>query len=75
MTQKELLYVEDAIMHESNIVSILEDNLNYLEEENLTSFFENEVKSHNKTKESLIKLLEKHCNEWYINIRKLSIST
>ena len=62
MTQKELLYVEDAIKHECNIVSILETNLDCLEEENLISFFESEIKSHNKTKESLLKLLEKHCN-------------
>ena len=63
MTQKELAYVEDAIKHEYNIVSILETNLDCLEEENLISFFESEIKSHNKTKESLLKLLEKHCND------------
>ena len=63
MTQKELLYYEDAIGHESNIVSILEDNLENLEDENLISFLEREIKAHNKTKESLIKVLEKNCNE------------
>ena len=63
MTQKELAYVEDAIKHECNIVSILESNLDCLEEKNLTLFFETEIKSHNKTKESLLKLLEKHCND------------
>ena len=62
MTQKELSYVEDAIKHECNIVSLLETNLDCLGEENLISFFESEIKSHNKTKESLLKLLEKHCN-------------
>ena len=63
MTQKELSYVEDAIKHECNIVSIFENNIENLEDENLISFFESEIKSHNKTKESLIKLLEKHCND------------
>ena len=63
MTQKELAYVEDAIKHETNIVSILESNLECLEEENIISFIETEIKSHNKTKESLLKLLEKHCND------------
>ena len=63
MTQKELLYYEDAIGHESNIVSILEDNLENLEDENLISFLEREIKAHNKTKQSLIKVLEKNCNE------------
>ena len=63
MTQKELLYVEDAIKHECNIVSILEDNIEALEDENLVSFFETELKAHTKTKENLIKVLEKKCNE------------
>ena len=63
MTQKELLYVEDAIKHECNIVSIIEDNIENLEDEKLVSFFETEIKAHNKTKESLIKVLEKKCNE------------
>lgn len=63
MTQKELLYVEDAIKHECNIVSILEDNIENLQDEKLVSFFETEIKAHNKTKESLIKVLEKNCNE------------
>lgn len=63
MTQKELLYVEDAINHECNIVSILEDSIKSLEDENLVSFLEEEIKAHTKTKESLIKLLRKSCNE------------
>lgn len=34
MTQKELLYFEDAIKHESNIISILNESLNNIEEKN-----------------------------------------
>ena len=64
MTQKELLYFEDAIGHEGNIVSILEDSIEKLQDENLISFLEGEIKAHNKTKQSLIKVLEKNCNEW-----------
>ena len=32
MTQKELLYVEDAIGHEKNIISICNETLNCLED-------------------------------------------
>lgn len=63
MTQKELLYVEDAIGHEQNIISICEDMLNNLEDENLVSFMKSEVKKHTQTKESLIKVLEEKSNE------------
>lgn len=63
MTQKELLYVEDAIGHEQNIISICEDMLNNLEDENLVSFMKSEIKSHTQTKESLIKVLEEKSNE------------
>ena len=33
MTQKELLYLEDAIGHEKNIISIVEDTKERLEDE------------------------------------------
>ena len=35
MTQKELLYVEDAIGHEQNIISICQESINFLEDENV----------------------------------------
>ena len=40
MTQKELLYVEDAIGHEKNIISICNETVNMLEEDDLVSFME-----------------------------------
>ena len=64
MTQKELLYVEDAIGHEQNIVSIITETLNYLEDKNLVSFMKKELKRHEETKKELIKLLEAKANEW-----------
>lgn len=63
MTQKELLYLEDAIGHEKNIISILEDNLNNIEEENLSNFLKQELEKHTTTKETLLNLMEEKTNE------------
>lgn len=63
MTQKELLYVEDAIMHESNIINICEDMVNTLDDENLTDFIDNEIGIHTGIKENLISLLEEKIDE------------
>ena len=38
MTQKELLYVEDAIGHEKTIISNVIDYINCLQDENLINF-------------------------------------
>ena len=66
MTQKELLYVEDAIEHESNIIKILEDTKNNLQDENLVSFIENNINTHTSIKETLLNKLEEKTNEWSI---------
>ncbi len=54
MTQKELLYVEDAIGHESSLVSILEESINFLEDEDLKVFMQKECEKHSLMKEKLI---------------------
>ena len=54
MTEKELLYIEDAIGHEQNIISICNESLNMLDDEKLISFIKNEIKHHKKIEESLI---------------------
>ncbi len=64
MTQKELLYVEDAIGHECNIISIIKDTINNLSDEELVSFMEKELKSHENLKKKLLKKLEVLSNEW-----------
>ena len=66
MTQKELLYIEDAIGHEENIISVCNETLNYLEDEALVSFLSKEVKKHMTMKEKLLKVLEDKSNEWSI---------
>ena len=63
MTQKELLYLEDAIGHEKNIISIVEDTKERLEDEELKEFLESELQEHNNTLESLMSKLEASSNE------------
>lgn len=63
MTQKELLYLEDAIGHEQNIITICEETLNMLEDDNLISFLTKEIKKHENMKEELLNMLEVKSNE------------
>ena len=63
MTQKELLYVEDAISHEQIIIDICNESINLFEDDDLCSFIEGEVKKHTKMKERLLSLLEGLSNE------------
>ncbi len=63
MTQKELLYFEDAIGHEANMISIIEAGIQNLKDENLVSFMNNELTKHTETKEKLMNLLEVKKNE------------
>lgn len=63
MTQKELSYAEDAIGHEMNIISILEESVKNLQDEDLVSFIEGEIQNHTTMKEDLMSLLEDAQNE------------
>lgn len=63
MTQKELLYLEDAANHEKSIISIISETLNNLKDEKLISFMKQELEKHNKLKENLINMLEVKANE------------
>lgn len=58
MTQKELLYIEDAIGHEDNMIMICESNLDMISEPEIVSFMQNELKRHTSMKEKLISFLE-----------------
>ena len=62
MTQKELLYLEDAIGHEQSIIKICEESLKLLSDEQLTSFIENEINKHNSLKEELMTMLKEKAN-------------
>ena len=63
MTQKELLYVEDAIEHENNIISILDNMIDNIEDEELVSFIEDKEEEHIELKEKLVNLLKEKANE------------
>ena len=63
MTQKELSYLEDAIGHEKTIISIINDMKNNLQDQNLVTFIENELNSHETLKENLMNKLEEKSNE------------
>lgn len=62
MTQKELLYLEDAIGHEQNIIKICNESLKNIQDENLISFMEKEIENHTSLKEHLINRLEEKAN-------------
>ena len=63
MTQKELLYLEDAVGHEENIIQILNETKNNLEDEKLINFTENEIILHKETEENLLNLMEVKADE------------
>ena len=63
MTQKELAYLEDAIGNEKNIISIIDETINDLENEDLIFFLKNELEVHNETKEKILNMLEVKANE------------
>ena len=58
MTQKELLYVEDAIGHEQNVGKIITETIQMLQDKSLKAFLKSELKKHQTTLEKLMDLLE-----------------
>jgi len=63
MTQKELLYLEDAITHEENLSKICEDYISKLEDEELQTFLKGQMKKHENLRQKLIKVMEDAQNE------------
>ena len=63
MTQKELLYIEDAIGHETSVIAYLNDAINNLDDEELISYIQGVIKRHEETKKKLIKKLEDNTND------------
>ena len=58
MTQKELLYVEDAIGHEQNVGQIVMETIHLLQDKSLQTFLKSELKKHQATLAKLMNLLE-----------------
>lgn len=63
MTQKELLYLEDAIGHETSLINVLTETVNFLENEDLVAFIEKEMKKHKTMKDKLMNMLKELANE------------
>ena len=63
MTQKDLLYLEDAFEHEDNLISICNYTISSLDDNDLKNFMEEQVKKHEKIKEKLMKVMEDIGNE------------
>ena len=57
MTQKELLYVEDAVGHEQNLIKILNETINLLQNTDLKNFLSGQLKIHQNIKTELMNLL------------------
>lgn len=57
MTQKELLYVEDAVGHEQNLIKILIETINLLQNTDLKNFLSGQLKIHQDIKTELMNLL------------------
>lgn len=63
MTQKELLYMEDAVGHETNLIDIIKFTIESLEDESLVKFMESQLKKHETMKKKLMDVLEDKANE------------
>ncbi len=63
MSQKELLYLEDAVGHEENIIAMCEESISLIDDEDIVSFLNSEIEKHNETKEKLMNILEVKANE------------
>ena len=57
MTQKELLYVEDAVGHEQNLIKIINETINLLQNVDLKNFLSGQLKIHQDIKTELMNLL------------------
>ena len=63
MTQKELLYMEDAISHEQNLEALFNNFSNELEDKSLASFIQKLAKKNHSLSEKLLKVMEDLANE------------
>ena len=63
MTQKELLYIEDAVSHEQIISDMISQTLDFLEDEELVTFLKKEQKKHDTMKEKLMEFLKECSND------------
>lgn len=60
MTQKELLYVEDAINHEKVIIDCINNIIDELEDKDLVDYMNNELETHEEINNNFMNLLENY---------------
>lgn len=63
MTQKELLYMEDAVSHEKNLIDIYKYTIETLDDKTLVTFVKAQLKKHKTLKKKLMGVLEDAANE------------
>ena len=63
MSQKELLYYEDAIMHEDYTIKICKDLASRLKDAELISFMNDEIKHHQMIRNKLLTQMEEASHE------------
>lgn len=63
MTQKELLYFEDAIKHEQNLLVYLNSILDNSMADDVYKFIDSEIKCHENIKKRLTERLGEESNE------------
>ena len=63
MTQKELLYLEDAFNHEKYIIDICNNISINNDDSKLVNFIDKEIKHHDTMKNKIYKFLEGKSNE------------
>ena len=63
MTQKELLYLEDACLHEQVLLDVLNESKNNIQDDSFIEFFDNEISIHQNMLDDLKGLLEDNSNE------------
>ena len=62
MTQKDLLYLEDAYEHEKIIIKLCNEFLSKLTEKELSVFIEEQIKSHTEIKNTIMNFLKENAN-------------
>lgn len=63
MTQKELNYIEDIYNHECLIVSIINDAIERIDDDEYAELFEDQIETRNDLIKKMSKLLEGLSNE------------
>ena len=63
MTQKDLLYLEDAYTHQENLIKIWKFYTEIILDEELVEFINGQIDKLTKSKDKIMKLLEETKNE------------